>query len=358
LAEELRNIYNETFINELLSEVKKEYSSFDVEKCLCLILQKDWDQLALKERMRQITTSLHRTLPQEYKTALEILYKVAPKFPGLKGIIFPDYVELYGLEEWDESMKALAFFTPFSTSEFAVRAFLLKDLERMLSQMLKWSIHPDEHVRRLSSEGSRPRLPWGQSVPSIKANPEQTIPILYNLKEDDSLYVRKSVANHINDISYTHPDLVLKIAIDWYGKHQHTNWIIKHACRSLLKRGNPDALQLFGFKDDKSIELDHFTLERNTIPIGDNIQFSFSVTTKIEIPIRVEYAIDYVKSKGHRNKKVFMISVHKMNSNETKYFSKTQSFKDLTTRKHYKGTHTVSIIINGIVKASKDFEVV
>lgn len=358
MAEELRNIYNETFIYELLSEIKKEYSSFDSEKCNSLILQKDWGQLALKERMRRITTSLHRTLPKEYKTALEILYKVAPKFTGLKGIIFPDYVELYGLEEWDESMKALAFFTPFSTSEFAVRSFLIKDKELMLTQMLKWSVHPDEHVRRLASEGSRPRLPWGQSVPSIKANPEQTLPILNNLKEDDSLYVRKSVANHLNDISYTHPDLVLKIANDWYGKHKHTDWIIKHACRTLLKKGNPDALLLFGYKDDKSVELNHFTLDKNHISIGDSIQFSFTVTTKNEMPIRVEFAIDYVKSKGQRTKKVFMISKLKMNSNETRSFIKKQSFKDFTTRKHYKGTHTVSIILNGIAKASIDFEVV
>lgn len=152
MAEELRKIYNETFIYELFSEIKKEYSSFDGEKCNSRILQIDWDQLALKERMRRITTSLHRTLPNEYKTAIEILYKVAPKFTGLKGIIFPDYVEFYGQEEWDESMKELVFFTLFSTSEFAVGHFLIKDLERMLTKMIKWSVHPDEHVRWLASE--------------------------------------------------------------------------------------------------------------------------------------------------------------------------------------------------------------
>jgi 3-methyladenine DNA glycosylase AlkC len=358
MAEELRNIYNVTFINDLLLEIIKEYQSFDSKKCKGDIFQKDWEQLALKERMRRISTSLHKTLPNDYKTVLEILYKVAPKFTGLKGIIFPDYVELYGLEEWDESMKALVFFTPFSTSEFAVRPFLLKDKELMLAQMLKWSVHPDEHVRRLASEGSRPRLPWGQSVPSIKANPEQTLPILNNLKEDDSLYVRKSVANHINDISYTHPDLVLEIANDWYGKHKHTDWIIKQACRALLKKGNQQALLLFGYKDAQSIEMKDFKLDKDCISIGDSIHFSFTITSKTEIPVRVEYAIDYVKSKGQRSKKVFMISTLKMNPNETKNFSKAQSFKELTTRKHYKGTHTLSIIINGIVKASLDFDIV
>jgi 3-methyladenine DNA glycosylase AlkC len=358
MAEELRKIYNSSFIESLISEIKNEYKSFDAKKCHNLIFQEDWDQLALKERMRRITISLHSTLPKEYKTTLEILYKVAPKFTGLRGIIFPDYVEMYGLDEWDDSMKALAFFTPLSTSEFAVRPFLIKDLERMLDQMLKWSLHPDEHIRRLASEGSRPRLPWGKSVPSIKANPEQTLPILNNLKEDNSLYVRKSVANHLNDISYTHPDLVLDIANEWYGNQEQTDWIIKHACRSLLKKGNQRALLLFGYKDDQSIEMSDFKLDRDSISIGDSIHFSFNLTSKTEIPVRVEYAIDYVKSKGQRTRKVFMISKIKMNSNETKNFSKTQSFKELTTRKHYKGTHSLSIIINGTIKASLDFDIV
>jgi 3-methyladenine DNA glycosylase AlkC len=358
MAEELRNIYNSSSIGLLISEIKKEYKELDAEKCHNLIFQEDWGQLALKERMRRITISLHTILPKEYKTALEILYKVAPKFTGLKGIIFPDYVELYGLEDWEESMRALAYFTPFSTSEFAVRPFLINDLERMLDQMLKWSIHPDEHIRRLASEGSRPRLPWGQSVPSIKANPKMTLPILNNLKEDDSLYVRKSVANHLNDISYIRPDFVLDIANDWYGNHTYTDWIIKHACRALLKKGNQRALLLFGYQDDQSIEVKGFKLEKDHISIGDSIQFSFSITSKSEIPVRVEYAIDYVKSRGQRTKKVFMISTLKMNSNESKDFSKTQSFKELTTRKHYKGTHTLSIIINGAVKDSIDFELV
>jgi 3-methyladenine DNA glycosylase AlkC len=357
MAEELRNIYNSSTIRYLISEIGNEYKSFDTKKCHNLILQEDWDQLALKERMRRITISLYSTLPKEYNTALEILYKVAPKFTGLKGIIFPDYVELYGLEDWEESMKALAYFTPFSTSEFAVRPFLLKDLDRMLDQMLKWSTHPDEHIRRLASEGSRPRLPWGQSVPAIKASPKMTLPILNNLKEDDSLYVRKSVANHLNDISYTHPDFVLDIANEWYGNHTYTDWIIKHACRALLKKGNQRALLLFGYQDDQSIEVTDFRLDKNCISIGESIHFTFTITSKTERLVRVEYAIDYVKSKGQRSKKVFMISTLKMNANESKNFSKTQSFKELTTRKHYRGTHTLSIIINGSIKTSLDFDI-
>lgn len=335
-----------------------EYKNFNSEKFYELIFQEDWQTLALKERMRRITESLHKTLPDDYKMALEILYKVAPQFSGgLAGIIFPDYVDQYGLEEWDESMKALAFFTRFSTSEFAVRPFLLKNLDVMLEQMYKWSTHSDEHIRRLASEGSRPRLPWGISVPYLKAEPECTLPILNNLKEDDSLYVRKSVANHLNDISYTHPDLVLELAYQWYGKHSYTDWIVKHACRSMLKKGNERALSLFGFKDDSEIEISDFKLNMHQISIGESIEFSFAITSKKTMLVRVEYAIDYVKSKGNKTKKVFMLSSFTINKNQVRTFSKTQSFKDLTTRKHHKGIHTLSIIVNGSVKASLDFEI-
>jgi 3-methyladenine DNA glycosylase AlkC len=359
MAEELRNVYNRTFTDKLTSTIEKEYPIFDREKCNRLIYQEDWQTLALKERMRRITVSLHETLPKEYKEALDILYKVAPQFSGsLSGIIFPDYVDQYGLEDWEESMKALAFFTQYSTSEFAVRPFLLKNKDKMLEIMFEWSNHQNEHVRRLACEGSRPRLPWGLSVPALKESPEQTLLILTNLKEDNSLYVRKSVANHLNDISYYNPELVLDLAHEWYGKHKHTDWIIKHACRSLLKKGNQRALSLFGYKDDNEIEVKDFVIEKEQISIGDSLPFSFTITSKKEMPVRVEYAIDYVKSKGHRTKKVFMISTINMKTNETRTITKQQSFKELTTRKHYSGTHTISIIINGIIKATLDFEVV
>jgi 3-methyladenine DNA glycosylase AlkC len=229
MAEALKNVYDFPFLNQLSKEIERAYPLFETQRFLDCFQKDHWDGLALKERMRHITKCLHQTLSLDYVNALNILYQVVPSFTGLRGIIFPDYVEQYGLDDWDTSIQALAFFTVYSTSEFAVRPFLLKDPHNMLLQMLKWSADENEHIRRLASEGSRPRLPWGQSVPILKQQPELTLPILMNLKKDDSLYVRKSVANHINDLSYIDPELVLKLANDWYGQHPHTNWLIKHA---------------------------------------------------------------------------------------------------------------------------------
>jgi 3-methyladenine DNA glycosylase AlkC len=353
--DKLRDVFNEDFVERLTTAIKKDYTPFDSVQCHRLIFQEDWQDLALKQRMRRITISLYETLPKEYRKALSILYKVAPPFDGLSGIIFPDYVEQYGLIDWDESLRALETFTKYSTSEFAVRTFLLHDQEKMIARMIEWSKHPNEHVRRLASEGSRPRLPWGLSIPSLKLNPLPSLAILTNLKQDESLYVRKSVANHLNDISKTHPDLVLNIAKEWYGKNEKTNWIIKHACRTMLKNGDKDILSIFGYIDDESIQLHHFNCSSDRISIGDSLDFSFQVEATQNTKGRIEYAIDFVKPRGNRTKKVFKITETTFIKGENRTYSKSHSLKDLSTRKHYQGTHTISIIINGAVKASLDF---
>ncbi|MDO6848047.1 DNA alkylation repair protein [Priestia megaterium] len=356
MAEELRkSVFNEELITHLSDVFLREMSSFDKKAFHELVFQQDWEDLALKERMRRITLSMHEVLPADYEEALHILYKAAPTVGGLQGTIFPDYVELYGLNDWEASIKALAFFTPFSTSEFAVRPFLIQDQKRMLEQMIEWAGDENHHIRRLASEGSRPRLPWGQSVPALKQDPKQTLPILEQLKRDDSLYVRKSVANHLNDISYIEKGWMLDMMKSWYGENAKTDWIVKHACRSLLKKGDPEALSLFGYGDDPGVKVTGLSLHPHTITIGDSIDFSFRLSVKKNMPLRIEYGIYYVKAKGNRTQKVFMLKNVQAKAGQTLTVTKKHAFKDLSTRKHYSGTHTLSVIVNGVVKAEADF---
>ncbi|WP_332629637.1 DNA alkylation repair protein [Halalkalibacter flavus] len=354
----LKDVYNFDFVESLTKAIKTEYPNYDRAVCHQLIFQRDWQNLALKKRMRRITEALYETLPKDYTEALRILTLVDPSLKeGLSGLIFPDYVEQYGMNHWNQSMQALKEFTQYSTSEFAVRPFLLANQEKMIAQLVTWSTDTNEHVRRLASEGARPRLPWGMTVPKLKENPYIVLPILENLKKDQSLYVRKSVANNLNDISKTHPDLVREIASKWYGDHEHTNWIVKHACRTLLKKGDKQVLAIFGYENDEAVKLDHFTCS-NQVAIGEAIQFSFRIQATEDTKVRIEYAIDYVKARGNRNQKVFKITEMKLLYDQTKEYSKTHSFKNLSTRKHYQGKHTITIIINGTPKASLDFEVV
>ncbi|GAA0372480.1 DNA alkylation repair protein [Bacillus horti] len=355
--DQLKNIYSQQFIQDLSTSLQNEYPAFQANKFKELVFQEDWEELALKQRMRRITNSMYQTLPQQYEDALDILYTVAPQFTGLAGIIFPDYVEQYGLEHWNTSMHALATFTPYSTSEYAVRPFFLLDQDKMIAQMLKWSTNSNEHVRRLASEGSRPRLPWGLSVPALKADPTPLIPTLEQLKQDNSLYVRKSVANHLNDISKTHPEIVLSLANEWYGVHEYTNWIVKHACRSLLKQGDTQALSLFGYENG-SATIENFHCDQDRVEIGESLHFTFDLHSKDQMKARIEYAIDFVKARGQRHRKVFKISEVDLQKREIKSYTKKHSFKDLTTRKHYIGGHTLSIIVNGEVKETFDFELI
>ncbi|WP_219712683.1 DNA alkylation repair protein, partial [Clostridioides difficile] len=307
-------------------------------------------------RCRKISMSLGMYLPEDYKEALSILEKSVTGF--YFAFFFPDFVEVYGQDDinWDLSISALERNTEYWSSEFAVRAFIIKDEERMMAQMRKWSKHKSEHVRRLASEGCRPQLPWGQAISKFKKDPTPVLPILEQLKTDTSTYVQKSVANNLNDISKTHPDLVISIAKDWYGKNKSTNWIVKHGCRTLLKKGNRDVLALFGYDDTTSINIQDFTLETTSISIGENLTFSFKILAKKATKTRLEYGIDYIKSNGKKSRKIFKISEVSLKENEKKSYMKKHSFADVSVRKHYPGIHSIAIIINGIEKDKLDFE--
>ena len=354
----LKNLLNFQRLQEFANAIKKEYSSFKVEEFLKATVDETWEDLELKARSRQITLNLGKYLPSNYKDAISVIDKVIVKYEGFALLSFTDFIEVYGQDEenLDISIDALGRYTEYMSSEFAVRPFIIKYEEKMMKQMYAWSKDENEHRRRLSSEGCRPALPWGQALPKYKKEPAPILPILEGLKEDQSLFVRKSVANNLNDISKTHPDLVIKIAKDWYGKNEKTDWIVKHACRTLLKRGNVDALAIFGYSNTTSVAVKGFSLNEKSIKIGDNITFSFTISIKEATKVRLEYGIDYVKSSGKKNRKIFQLSEISFKANEKKTYTRKHSFEDVSTRKHYPGTHSITLIINGVEQGTLDFE--
>lgn len=356
MPELLKNMYNRESLYEVAVAIQSVYNSFKVDEFIKSTMDETWNNLELKARCRKISMSLGMYLPEDYKEALSILEKSVTGF--YFAFFFPDFVEVYGQDDinWDLSISALERNTEYWSSEFAVRAFIIKDEERMMAQMRKWSKHKSEHVRRLASEGCRPQLPWGQAISKFKKDPTPVLPILEQLKTDTSTYVQKSVANNLNDISKTHPDLVISIVKDWYSKNKSTNWIVKHGCRTLLKKGNRDVLALFGYDDTTSINLQDFTLETTSISIGEDLTFSFNILAKKATKTRLEYGIDYIKSNGKRNRKIFKISEVSLKENEKKSYMKKHSFADVSVRKHYPGIHSIAIIINGIEKDKLDFE--
>jgi len=270
-------------------------------------------------------------------------------------MFFQDYVECYGLHDFATSIDALAHFTKHASSEFAVRAFILQDEKRMMKQIAQWAKADNHHVRRLASEGCRPRLPWAISLPAFKKNPKPVLSILKTLMKDDSEYVRRSVANNLNDISKDHPELIIAWAQQWLGRNKNTDRLIKHACRTLLKQGNPQVMALFGFTTPSYLKVSSLKLKQE-VTMGEVLDFSFLVKSQKEKlgKCRLEFAIDFVKANGSLNRKVFKIAEADYAKKE-KHITKHFSFKKISTRKYYAGTHHLSIIINGVEQTSKTF---
>jgi hypothetical protein len=190
----------------------------------------------------------------------------------------------------------------------------------------------------------------------FKADPSPIIPILEQLRRDSSVYVQKSVANNLNDISKDHPERFKQLARDWYGEHPQTNWIVKHGCRSLLRQGDPDMLALLGFETAPDVTVSGLSVDKEELTIGESVNFSFSIraNTTVAQRLRVEYAIDFVKANGSTSRKLFKITEHSFDHTERQY-ARTHHFKDLTTRKHYPGQHRLSVIINGMELATTNF---
>jgi 3-methyladenine DNA glycosylase AlkC len=346
--------FTSKFVAELARSLKQVYPAFKRQGFIESVQNEEWESKELKERMRHVSSSLHAFLPRDYPEALEVLRQVAPGFQSFDAMVFPDYVECYGLEHWEISLPALAEFTKQASSEFAIRPFLAEDPERAMEVMYDWAGDEDHHVRRLASEGCRPRLPWAMALPQFKKDPSPILPILQKLKDDSSEYVRRSVANNLNDISKDHPEVVLDICRQWYGENKHRDWIVKHACRGLLKAGNQQALRIFGFADPAEIDIRSLAVDKRQLKIGDELRFEFEIAVKTKSPrkVRMEYAVHFVKSNGSLSKKVFQIKEAEFDPGSYP-IRRRHSFADRTTRKHYAGDHQLSIIVNGIEKARR-----
>ncbi|OMH30803.1 DNA alkylation repair protein [Motiliproteus sp. MSK22-1] len=359
MAELLKNGYNRAYMAELARAVQSVHPSFDRQAFIDRVFDQHWTNLELKGRMQHIRHCLNEELSLPYEQALVILMAIAPRFGGFEAMLLPDYVEAYGIDDWSSSMKALEWFTRYSSSEFAVRPFILKDPQRMMEQMLEWSKDSDEHVRRLATEGCRPRLPWAQALPMFKQDPSAIFPVIEQLKVDPSEYVRRSVANNLNDIAKDHPQRVLDWAEENIGQREVTDWIIKHGCRTLLRQANARALKLFGFADPSHVEVRELVTESASVEIGQALTLSFKLLSQSKAIglVRVEYGIEFVKANGKTSVKWFQVSETTIPEKQ-KVYQRQHSFRQMSTRTHYAGTHQLKIRINGDEKASVKFAVV
>ena len=354
MAEALKLVYSREFIKNLTDEIQLHYPAFEVNEFTSAIFSDSWPELELKARMRHITTCLQKALPQEFSKAIEILKPTSTKFSSYEAMFFPDFVEVFGIYHWDVAMPALEFFTRYSSSEFAVRPFIIKEPIKMMEQMTQWSQSDNYHVRRLASEGCRPRLPWAMALPNFKHDPSPILTILEQLKDDTSEYVRRSVANNLNDIAKDHPNIVRHIAKKWLGYSSDRDRLVKHACRTLLKAGDTEVLRLFGYTDIEHLEITSFKCDELVKQHGD-LSFSFELISSLALgKLRIEYAIDFLRSGNKHSRKVFKISEGEF-PQQQKIVAKKHSFRAISTRRYYSGEQKITIIINGIELTQTSF---
>jgi 3-methyladenine DNA glycosylase AlkC len=328
----------------------------------------DYDALELMPRGLKIARALRNHLPNDYATAVGILVasfdvdsdKIA-KLPLSSFLYLPHsfFIAEYGLDDFELSMSAIYELTQRFTAEFCIRPFLQQHPQQTLARLADWARDNNQHVRRLVSEGARPRLPWAPRLRAFQQDPRPVLALLELLKDDAELYVRRSVANNLNDIGKDHPALLYETAQRWLlDAGTERRWIVQHALRSAVKRAEPGALKVLGFGASAKVEIVNANIAPSRVKIGAAVTIGFEIynSAKQAQSVLVDFRIHYIKANGKASAKVFKLKTIELMPQQTIALSKKVSLQEMTTRKHYVGTHRVDVVINGRATSLGDFE--
>lgn len=352
----MKNLFNAERLRLTARQLAALHARFDPAAFLAHALR-DLDTLELMDRLRRTAGAFDHALPLPFAEQLPVLFAHAPQIGHGFVAIWPcEHVARRGLGQPALALPALRELTRHGSAEFALRPFLDRDLAGTLAVLTGWATSPDEHVRRLASEGSRPRLPWGQSLRSLITDPSPTLPLLATLRTDPSLYVRKSVANHLNDITKDHPGIVLDLVAGWDRREARTAWIVRHALRTLVKKGHPRALDLLGVGAAPRLTAT-LAARPARLRLGDTVTFSARLASSSPRAqsLAVDYAVHYVRPSGRPSVKVFKWTTLTLAPHQTTTLTKRQMIRDFSTRRHHPGAHRVELQINGRRLAASQF---
>jgi len=348
----LRDIFNMRVIRHLSERIKKVYPEFNQEN-FNKSIEKELEILDFGDRSKLIRKKLKEFLPNKFNTSAQILIdSLSPElilengktdWDSFINVALSEYIGDYGLNDYDISMKALYEMTKRCSSESGIRPFIRK-YPKIFIILKQWTQDKNVHVRRLVSEGTRPRLPLSSPLTEIKKDPSQVIELLEMLKDDPELYVRRSVANNLNDISKDNPNIVINLLKKWkINATKERQWVIKHALRTLFKQENKDALELMGYTNP---EIANASISIDNPRIGESKYVEMKFTSLKNQKLMIDYVIHYMKANGKRSEKVFKMA-NKNVKKEVIILKKKHSFRQMTTRKHYPGIHYIELIING-----------
>jgi 3-methyladenine DNA glycosylase AlkC len=354
----LKDNFDRQTVELLADHFARQYDGFDPDAFIDSLLG-EFPKLELKDRINLIADRLASNLPAEYESALAMVVQVAED--GVDGwAAWPlcSFVERHGVDSPVASLDAMAPLTKRWSCEFAIRPFLGAHLELTRHYMREWVLDPDETVRRLPSEGTRPLLPWGPKVTALLDDPEIGLEVLRVLRHDESETVRRSVANHLNDIAKNDPDLVIEVLTDWSNESIPVDdRMVRHALRTLVKQGDPRALALLGFTTDPNVTVNQFTCQPGQISLGEDIKLTAELasTSDQEQLLVIDFIIHHVRATGASSPKVFKWTTERLAPADTVRLSKRRRIQTASTRRYHAGEHRVDLQIAGQVVASTEF---
>jgi 3-methyladenine DNA glycosylase AlkC len=367
VAAALKHFFDERIVRAIADDLKRAYPALRKGPFVAACLNGMAD-LALMARGWHIAEAMHDHLPRPFAKATEVLiaslgpelertesFGMAP-FRYLPHVCF---VQKYGLDDFEAAMRAQYALTKRFSAESSIRAFLVRYPEATYERLRQWTQDDNVHVRRLVSEGTRPRLPWAPRLRTYQEDPRPVIALLELLKDDPERYVQRSVANNLNDIAKDHPDLAVAVCRRWLeGAPPARAWIVRHALRSLVKKGHRGALDLLGVGGKPKVALSGVRLTPASARIGETVRLSFDLASTSNKPqeLLVDYAVHFVKANGAARPKVFKLRRITLPPAGRVAMDSAISLKDMTTRRHHTGRHRIDVLINGTAYPLGAFE--
>lgn len=361
MAEPLKNMVDRDVVRDIAARVTTQAPEFDSAGFIDDLMD-DLPELELKPRIEAIARRLRAGLAEDWRQALAAVVAVARDEPPIGGFAaWPlcTFVELFGVDDPEASLPAMEHLTKRASCEFAIRPFLRDHWDMAYAQLLEFTTHADESVRRLPSEGTRPRLPWGMGIARLKEDPEPGLALIERLRHDPSETVRRSVANHLNDIAKDHPGVVTETLRRWSGEPAIDPKMVAHALRTLVKNGDAAALGILGFTTDPAIEVEHFGVQPATVRMGDRIELTAEVrsTSKRRQRLVIDFVIHHVNASGATSPKVFKWATLDLDAGETATLTKRRLIQQATTRTYRSGRHEVELQVAGSIAAGAAFTV-
>lgn len=357
-----KHAFNGALLQQMADSISRYFPQFNTAAFLAIdSLLADRE---MKARVHLIRDTLAAELPDYYPEALNILISVL-KDNQLKGFsVWPvaEFIQTYGINYPEISLDALTIVTQYFTSEWAVRPFIKKYPQQTMMFLLDCAGSENVDIRRWASEGTRPRIPWGEQLPAFIQDPSATRDILERLKFDPELYVRKSVANHLNDITKDNPDYVIQLLNNWKqqaapAERKYIDWIIKQALRTLIKAGHPDALSLIDVQFGAEVKLDEFAVKHRKIRLNESLEFTTQIHSVSNLPqnIVLDYIVHFMKANNTTSPKVFKLRTFSLAPKGVIRIDKKHRIKEITTRQYYQGIQYIEIQVNGKVLAREEW---